>query len=97
MLLLILFCLITKLLLVDIKSTIAISIFAILFILFDCIIDFTLNNLKKEDNKLPISNHRYTAKMKNGDINVKKADIEMAIIYLSQVEDYIESKGLRNE
>lgn len=46
---------------------------------------------------LPIPKRRYTIKQKNGDIKIRQADIQMAIIYLSSVEDYIERRGLKDE
>lgn len=46
---------------------------------------------------IPVYGRRFTIRQKNGDISIKKADIEMSMIYLAQVEDYIERKGLRDE
>ena len=53
--------------------------------------------LLEEKNKIPIAKRRYTIKDKNGDIKVKEADIQLAIIYLSQIEDYIERNALNDE
>ena len=53
--------------------------------------------LYEEKEKFPVPKRRYTIKDKNGDIKVKEADIQLAIIYLSQIEDYIERNALNDE
>lgn len=46
---------------------------------------------------IPVRNHRYTYKDRRGDISIDTSDIQEIILYLAEVEDYCERRGIYEE
>lgn len=70
-------------------------------IILSCVLTVTVKYIKEVGNRLnhttddgfPIPYHRFTRKDSNGFVDVREDEINEAIVYLCDVEDYLKSKG----
>jgi N-acetylmuramoyl-L-alanine amidase len=79
------------------KSIVKLMVLNLIIIL---VVDFVLLVYDKakqkkyyEENKIPTYKRKLTKVNSDGDVEVRKADLNIAVIYLNQVEDYLEKHG----
>jgi hypothetical protein len=52
-----------------------------------------IGNKTNNGNELPIPRKRYTEEQEDGEVYIKKEDLQEVILYLNEVENYLVRKG----
>lgn len=71
------------------------EVFIPLFFFFVSSVLKRLANKSGKGNEIPVAKKRYTMEQEYGEVTILEEDIQEIILYLNDVENYIEKRGLQ--
>jgi len=71
------------------------EMFLPVLLFFICGVIRKASNKKGQGNEFPVANKRFTTEEEYGEVTISEDDIQEIILYLNDVENYIEKRGMQ--